>query len=260
MSIIQNFLQLKQTHGVSEDAPECIDIHAAVIKNKPLLKRVYGDWYRQIVAVKETVRSLHGEILELGSGGGFLKEFIPEAVTSDVCLRGDMDRVENAYQLSCPDDSVKLLCCISLINQLGQVEKFFKEAERVLIRNGKLVIVDPYLSWFSRFIYKYLHHYRFNWDSKSWDFAESGRMTGNDVTLSTKLFWRDRDVFIQRFPSLKIESITLHNFIAYYSSGGVSCRNLVPRFLTEAVMLLDKMARPFMRYLACFQSVVLVKQ
>lgn len=257
MSVIQNFLQLKQTRGVNEDSAECIDIHASVIKSKPLLKRVYSGWYRQIVAVKETVQCLHGEILELGSGGGFLKEFIPELITSDVCLRGNIDRIENAYKLSCPDNSVKLLCCVSVIVQLGRVEKFFEEAERVLIPGGKLVIIDPYVSWFSRFIYKYVHHYNFDLSSKSWSFPAIGRMSGNDATLATKMFWRDRDIFVRKFPDLEIESITLHNFISYYASGGVSCRSLVPGFLTGEFMLLEKMAKPFMRYLACFQTVVL---
>lgn len=260
MSLIQSFLQLKQTRGVDEDSEECIDIHAAVVQNKPLLKRVYSEWYRQIVSVKETVEPLSGEILEIGSGGGFLKEFIPEAVTSDVYRRSDIDRIENAYHLSCRNNSVKLLCCVSVINQLGRVEEFFKEVERVLIPGGKLVIVDPYISWFSRLVYKYIHHYHFDLSSKSWNFPETGRMSGNDTTLATKIFWRDRDVFIQKFPTLKIQSIVLHNFVAYYASGGVSCRSLVPNFLVGFVMFFEKMVSPFMRYLACFQTVVLVKR
>lgn len=260
MSLVQNFLQLRQTRGVDEDSAECIEIHKSVIQSKPLLKRIYSEWYLQIVAVKETVRLLNGEILEIGSGGGFLKEFIPEAVTSDVYRRSDIDRVENAYHLSCRNNSVKLLCCMSVINQLGRVEEFFKEVERVLIPGGKLVIIDPYISWFSRLVYKYIHHYNFDLSSKSWNFLETGRMSGNDTTLATKVFWRDRDVFTQKFPDLKIESIVLHNFIAYYASGGVSCRSMVPHFLSGSIMLLEKMVKPFMPYLACFQTVVLAKK
>lgn len=260
MSVIQKFLQLEQTRGLDEDSPKAIDIHKSVIESKPLLKQIYSDWYRQIVAVKETVESLDGEILELGSGGGFLKEFIPEVTTSDVHQRHKIDRVENAYNLSYQDNSVKLLCCVSVIVQLSRVEEFFKEARRVLVPGGKLVIVDTFISWFSRFIYKYVHHCNFDLSLKSWNFPEAGRMSGNNTALATKVFWRDRVLFEQKFPDLKIESIVLHNFIAYYASGGVSCRSLIPSFLTGVILLLEKMLKPFMRYLACFQTVVLVKK
>lgn len=65
---------------------------------KPQLEYLYTDWYTQVVSRLSTT---HGKILELGSGPGFVKSFIPSALTSDIrCLPGlDIDFVLDARNI-----------------------------------------------------------------------------------------------------------------------------------------------------------------
>jgi hypothetical protein len=67
-------------------------------KRKPLLQRVYREFYRLIEA--ELNRSVDGPTLELGSGIGAIKAHISNCITSDLFPNPWLDRVENAYQLS----------------------------------------------------------------------------------------------------------------------------------------------------------------
>jgi len=64
------------------DDPDVTLLHARIIREKPFLKRVYIDFYKQFA---ELVPEHRGKILvELGSGGGFIKEVINNVITSEV--------------------------------------------------------------------------------------------------------------------------------------------------------------------------------
>ena len=63
------------------DSVEATDQDAAKIKSKPVLKKIYLEKYRSMVRAMERFEEANGgEILELGSGGGFFKEVLPEAI------------------------------------------------------------------------------------------------------------------------------------------------------------------------------------
>ena len=70
-------------------------------QQKPLLQKVYKRFYTKIAK-----RLIGGSKLELGSGIGQIKEFIPDCVTSDLFPNPGVDRVESAYLLSFPDGSL----------------------------------------------------------------------------------------------------------------------------------------------------------
>ena len=55
----------------------------ALILKRPLLKRCYDDWYGRLLADARSVPTA-GELVELGSGGSYLKDLEPAVITSDV--------------------------------------------------------------------------------------------------------------------------------------------------------------------------------
>ena len=77
----------------------------------PLLRVVYGHFYELI---RENLAPVSGPIVELGSGIGAVKEFIPECVTSDIFPNPWLDRRENAYALNFPDESVSSLILLDV--------------------------------------------------------------------------------------------------------------------------------------------------
>ena len=50
----------------------------SIIQNKPLLKNCYAQWYKTIKNDLNLLAHIQGDIIELGSGGGFIKEYIPD--------------------------------------------------------------------------------------------------------------------------------------------------------------------------------------
>lgn len=61
----------------------------SLLRQRPALASIYSEWYQ---LVRDSLSEVDGKILELGSGGGFIKDIIPTAVTSDV-LNGDRKSV-----------------------------------------------------------------------------------------------------------------------------------------------------------------------
>jgi hypothetical protein len=50
-------------------------------RGRPLLRAVYGRFYEMI---REALATVPGLIVELGSGIGAIKQFIPQCVTTDI--------------------------------------------------------------------------------------------------------------------------------------------------------------------------------
>lgn len=67
--------------GVELDDPQCTELRRQILCEKGFLRRLYEQWYRSVV---EALPEGEGTVVELGSGSGFLQEFVPGLVTSDV--------------------------------------------------------------------------------------------------------------------------------------------------------------------------------
>ena len=69
------------TRGRDIDAPQTTELRKQIICQKPFLRKVYEEWYKLIAA---QIPCGPGGVLELGTGAGFLKKYLPDLITSDV--------------------------------------------------------------------------------------------------------------------------------------------------------------------------------
>ncbi|MGB8982984.1 MAG: hypothetical protein WCC12_14005, partial [Anaerolineales bacterium] len=100
-----------------------IDLHQDFIQKnseywnrKPLLRILYGDFYRLI---SKKLSNVPGhKIVELGSGLGNIKEVIPDCLRTDLFPNPWIDQVENAYKLSFADESVSDLIMTDVFHHL----------------------------------------------------------------------------------------------------------------------------------------------
>ena len=94
MKIIE-WLKLSATRCVEDlDDPAVSLLHAEIIQRKPFLRKIYVDFYKQFA---KAVSDPEGKVLvELGSGGGFIKEIIGNVITSDILELPNVDRVFSA--------------------------------------------------------------------------------------------------------------------------------------------------------------------
>lgn len=125
-------------------------------ENKPLLRRVYGTFYDRIVELIDP--AIPGQVLEIGSGIGNLKHRCPRALTSDLFPNPWLDLMCDGYDLPFRDASLSHILLFDVFHHLEAPYAFLNEARRALVRGGRLIIFDPYISLASHPVYGLLHH------------------------------------------------------------------------------------------------------
>jgi SAM-dependent methyltransferase len=196
----------------------------ALIARKGFLRRVYEEWYRSIVS---QVPSGGAPVLELGSGPSFLKDHLPGLVMSDVQWEADLDVVLDGLYLPLARESLRAIVMTNVLHHLPEVRLFFNDAARTVRPGGAIVLIEPWVTGFSRLVYAF-HHEPFRPDAADWSFPPGGPLSGANGALPWIVFARDRAIFEREFPMWQIEKIEPMMPLVYLLSGGVSMRSLMP--------------------------------
>lgn len=259
MSLL-SFLELPETRGLDIDSPKAIPIHRDIILRKEFLRRLYLDHYQLFKDQAKILAPLKGEMLELGSGGGFLKEVMPEVITSDVEAYPTVDRVALASPLPFADASLKAIFLLNVLHHIPEPELFFKEAQRCLVPGGRIVMIEPFNSIMARFLYKNFHHEPFDETVTEWHLPKGGRLSMSNQAMPWIIFSRDRALFEKRYPSLRIVSMEAHTFLGYALSGGLSWRSLLPGAAYPIIRGLDGLLSKLPSLFPIFQSIILERK
>ncbi len=258
------FLLKELTYKFKEQKPNLLDdpqttiYHRELILRKPFLRKIYIDWYKSLIVTIDELPD--GQILELGSGGGFLKDVYPQILTSDVLPLPHCDFTCPSHKLPFEDGTVAGLFMVDVLHHIPNTRDFFAEAERVLMPGGQIVMIEPANTLFSRFIYQNLHHEDFDPNMSDWHFDSEGELSGANGALPWIIFERDRMEFENRFTELQIKHIHLHTPFRYLISGGLSYRLPTPGFLHGVVKWLEVILEPFNSRIAMFQTIHVVKK
>ena len=253
MSLIKNFFKKTFANpyiaNLDIDSKEAVNIHKQIIKMNLLLIKHYEFIYKYFKNIDESLSEVSLPSLEIGSGGGFLKEYLPKVITSDVVKSIGIDRVEDACQLTFDDKSLKAIYANGVLHHLKDPGACLEEVQRALAPGGVFVCNEPSSNFFGYFMNRYFHDEPTDRYVKDWQMPEtfkSGRLSGANMAIAYIIFKRDRIKFSKRFPNLIVSSIIYHDFLRYSLSGGLSYRPFVPRFLFGAVNFFEKALRPFM--------------
>ena len=207
------------------------------------MKRCYDEWYDRLLRDARSAPP-PGIMLELGSGGSYLKVREPSIITSDV-VEQVADRVIDARQLPFAENSVRALLLTHVFHHIPDARAFFQEAQRVLVPGGVISMIEVAHTPFARFFFKNFHHEPYADHCREWAFAQNDSMMDSNQALAWMVFVRDRARFADQFPALKIESVSLLPWFGYLASGGVTRRNLIPHFLVPAFAAVEYLLRPF---------------
>ena len=226
-------------------------------ESKKILKRIYHNWYRMI---RSALRP--GSILEIGGGSGNLKEFIPNGISSDILFTPWIDAVLDAHQLPFKDGTLDNIILFDVLHHLIDPAHFFLEAQRTLNQKGRIILMEPYISWASFLVYRFLHHEGMIWNvdpfyKENID-KDRNPLYGNQA-IPTLIFERKKHLFSKYFPHLKIIKKEKMDFIIYPLSGGFHNPCLCPLFLYNIFEHLERLFNPLKRFLAFRLFVVLEK-
>jgi len=256
---ILELLKMPQARGIKDlDDPAATMLHAEIIRQKPFLRKLYTDFYRQFITAVPDFESK--VIVELGSGGGFIKEVVHNVITSDVLEVPTVDMVFSALKMPFEDAGVDAFFMVDVLHHITNPRGFFTEALRCLKVGGKIVMIEPANTCWSRFIYKNFHHEIFDPRAK-WELAAGtqGPLSQGNGALPWIIFKRDRQIFEKEFPALRIVGIQNHTPLRYLLSGGLTLRQLVPSFAYPAVKAIEYVLSPVNNLVGMFVTIELEK-
>jgi SAM-dependent methyltransferase len=242
----------------SLDSPEASIAHARHIRSKRMLREIYLEHYRFFR--DQLLDAPPGGRIEIGSGGGFIRDVLPEAITSDVVALPAVKLVMSGTCIPVPDGKLSGIVMINVLHHLQDAAAFFREAGRCLAAGGKIVMVEPANTLFSRFVYRNFHHEPFDPDQSAWELPPGGRMSSANDALPWIVFCRDRERFEREFPNLEVTLVRNFMPFRYIVSGGVSKPQLLPGWASPALTLIERVLSPFNDHIGLFMQIVVRKR
>jgi SAM-dependent methyltransferase len=249
MTGVGRWLAHPLTRDLHPDDPATTKARRQIVASKPFLRRIYAEWYGKLIA---RLPSLEGEVLELGSGAGFFRELLPEVITSEVFYCEAIQSVIDARKLPFRDGALRAIVMTDVMHHIPDIEAFLGEAQRTLRSGGRLLMVEPWVSTWSTFIYKRFHSEPFLPEASAWSFPATGPLSGANGALPWIVFDRDMEIFRRRYPTLQLVGIERFMPFRYLLSGGISTRVSMPGWSFVAWRALEGLLAPVQRHIAMF--------
>lgn len=225
-NLFDHLFQHPLTSGMDVDDSRTTELRRKIIRSKRFLCRLYEEWYDLI---RSRIPSGDGPVVELGSGAGFMKERIPNLITTDVLPVAWVDCVLPADgRLPFGNASLKAIVMTDVLHHLNDPRHYFREATRTVKPGGVVVMIEPWLTSWSRIVYRRLHSEPFLPDVEQWELTKSGPLSGANSALPWIIFERDRSRFEHEFPEWTSAAIEPFMPFSYLFSGGVSFRSFAP--------------------------------
>lgn len=235
------------------DTKESLLDHKKIINNNKFLNLIHKSFYKKIA-----LNVSQKPVVEIGSGPGFIKTVIHSAITTDVIKGPGIDTIAFAENLPFKSKSVGSVVMLNVFHHIKNPVKALYEFDRCLKPNGRIVMVEPWPTLWSKFIYQNFHNEEFNVKG-NWKINGCGRMSDANGALPWIVFKRDIKKFKRLFPNLQIINIELHTPFKYLVSGTLSKPQLLPAPFYPIIDYFERLISPLNKYLALFATIVIRK-
>ena len=239
-----------------------IDLQRTAWRRKRPLRTLYAHWYAQCVAAL----AKHQPTVEIGSGSNNFKAFYPELIATDVLRGTGADLVADAMALPIGNDKAGNIVGFDVIHHLQRPLRFLRQAVVALKPGGRLVLCEPAMSLWSRFLFRYFHHEAFDLSWPLFDLDERSpdpdpKHSFANQAIPEILFWKERGRTLAELGRCKLVKARKFGFLLYPLSGGYSARNCLPcRGLPALLKAEDLITRPFSRWLTGMRMLVVLEK
>jgi hypothetical protein len=239
---------------------ELINKNSQYWHQKPLLQKLYADFYRLIAQNLSNLPD--AKIVELGSGLGNIREVIPNCLRTDLFPNPWIDQIENAYRLSFTDESISDLILTDVFHHLKYPGTALNEFTRVLRKGGRVIMLEPCMSALGLLVYGLPHDEpiaimkKIEWDApEAWEPQQIDYYAaqGNATRIFIGGGFRSK---LRKWQ--KIETVRLSAF-AYAASGGFSKPQLYPTSMLPLLKRLEKLLDFFPTLFATRLLIILEK-
>lgn len=255
--ILKSLLAHPLTRNIDIDDPLCTELRSRIVREKRFLRNLYTDWYHSI---HNYIPPGEAPVIELGSGGGFMKDIIPQVITTDILNSHNMDIVMDGTRLPFSDDSLRAVVMTFVFHHIPDPSQFLDEATRCIQQGGRIIMLEPWVTPWSSFVYSRLHHESFWPHRGSWQFISDGPLSGANSALPWIVFERDRSLFNKKYPFWSISIIKLTDIFCYLLSGGISMRSFMPGFMYKLCHGVENLLEPWRDKLSLLALIVLEKR
>lgn len=262
--IKQLLLKLKypNVRNLSYDDTQIIEHMHYNVRHYSFVRKTYEGFYKRFIVAAENVQT--GKWVELGSGYGFLKEFLNKVtgnnlIISDIQGHFNLDMKFSAEEIPFDNNSVSAFFMLGVLHHIKNCERMFKDIERTLKPGGRLIMIEPYNNKFAGFMYRISHHEPFC-PNAGWNIQGDKAMSCANLALPWIIFERDRKLFGSKFPNLVIKQIELHSPIIFQVSGAGAYNTFLPGFSFHLFKFIELLLKPYNKYLAMWMTIVLEKK
>lgn len=245
--------------NIDFDSIEASEKAQSIMRTKKCLRDIYIEKYNLMMSWRKKYLVNDGDVLEIGSGGGFIKDLYPEVITSDVKELSNVDMVVNAENLPFENNSIDAILAAHVIHHIPDICKFLDEANRVLKIGGGIICLEPYWSPFAKLLYKKVHPEPFDEDAKEWTLDGNNPMTSSNQAMSYILLKRDRSKFNQLYPQFKLIRLKRMSFIRYMMTGGIWLKPKAPGWAFPILKYIEVLLTPLMPLFAIHHIFILKK-
>lgn len=244
--------------GERAGTSEPLQSYRATWERKPVLRAIYNDFYDRIGAA-----CVPGATIEIGGGVGNLKQRLGNVIATDIQFAPWLDAVADAQHLPFAPGSAANIVMIDVLHHLEYPAVFFREACRVLRPGGRVVMVEPAITWGSTLFYRLLHHEPVRMSA---DILGDGRPApdrdpyDSNQAIPTLLATRDRDRFHGLFPDLRIVRVEWFAFAAYALSGGFKSWSLISESFARRLLRVERPFEPAVGRLAAFRIMLVIEK
>jgi SAM-dependent methyltransferase len=233
---------------------------AAKIRDNALLEEIYRSVYEKIAS--EIPAREYPRLLELGSGGGFFRDFAPHAVTSECIDVPGIDRIVDACRIGEQFEAASLdaIAAFNVFHHLPDAAGFLRGASKVLRAGGRIALVEPWFTPVGQWFYRAIHHEPSILDARDWGIVGEGRLGGANSRLPTSVFRDNDERFTREFPDLVIVKREPFHKWLYLVSGGLRLNTRVPRLLAKRMVDFDRRVEQGNRTFGLFALVVVDKK
>ena len=224
--------EVRPVWGTGNEA-QLLAAYERVWDRKTILRRLYETWYEAIAAELRP-----GNVVEVGAGTGNFKRWLQQRGRScwslDILPGQHVTLQADALRLPFRDGCVDNIAMIDALHHFARPLAFLQHAAQALRAGGRVLLVEPFVSAWGNFVYRYLHHERV-------DFAF-------EETTAQKAAW-DGNAAIPQLTLARLRQaggplrlVREHHceFLSYPLSGGFSYRSLLPESVLITLHRLER--------------------
>lgn len=207
-------------------------------------------------------------ILEIGSGTSPLQHFYKNVITSDVMNLPYLDHRFDCHLIDdyagIPDGSVNIVTMTNVLHHLSDPVSCLKKIAVKLKPGGCVILTEPYFSFLSRIIYKWLHHELFQFDIDAPVLKEvKGPLSSANMAIPHMIFFSNKgwDGELKELYNFSREDAVHFSSLSYMATGGISRKLPIPGWLYKRIFILDRyLAKRFPKLFSSFFIIKLIRK